>query len=43
MFAAPLMTEEFTLGQTYHVTVTAYLGTGDEFQVHQYTFTHGQV
>lgn len=43
MFAAPLMTEEFILGQTYNVTVTAYLGTGDEFQVHQYTFTHGQV
>ena len=43
MFAAPLMTQEFTLGATYNVTVTAHLGTGDDFQVHQYTFTHGQV
>ncbi len=43
MFAAPLMTEEFTLGQTYNVTVTAHLGTGDDFTVNEYSFTHGQV
>lgn len=43
MFAAPLMTEEFVLGTTYHVTVTAHLGTGDSFQVSEYSFTHGQV
>ena len=43
MFAAPLMSEEFVLGTTYHVTVTANLGTGDSFQVNEYSFTHGQV
>lgn len=43
MFAAPLMTQEFTLGATYNVTVTAYLGTGDAFVVNEYAFTHGEV
>lgn len=43
MFAAPLMTQEFTLGTTYNVTVTAYLGTGDVFTVNEFAFTHGEV
>ena len=43
MFGAPLMTQSFTMGQTYHVEVTAYLGTGDVFQVNSYDFTQGVV
>ena len=43
MFGAPLMTQNFTMGKTYHVEVTAYLGTGDVFQVNSFDFTQGVV
>ena len=40
-FATPLQKLMMKPGATYHATVTAYLATGDEIVVKDYTFTNG--
>ena len=40
-FATPLQEFMFELGQTYHYTLTANLGSGDAFVVHEGNFTNG--
>ena len=40
-FATPLREFMFEPGQTYNYTLTVHLGTGDDFVVHEGTFTNG--
>lgn len=40
-FATPLREFMFELGQTYHCTITAHLGSGDDIVVKDYSFVNG--
>lgn len=40
-FATPLREFMFELGEEYHCTITAHVGSGDDFVVKDYTFVNG--